>query len=528
MNINLYLIKDEYSFDDVFEEEEIKETEDYKYIVSSNGGINLPRWFRELEGSLLDNEDIEEIKAQIKNPVTNSFILMKEHEGKKFIFSFGLGYSKIEERFIVDNFGKKICMILVDQYGAKFLSVTNKEVGIKGKSSQTHVQRSENFSDFGLSGENYYLKTLKVKVPRDSFNTSKEIAIEGGKSCKVKIGRDQDINVILDKMIELYEKDIINSELKDIFENIKEIKKPSDFDIFDNTIEFENIYIDHNLSHEKAAEDYKIIIKKRNQEICEVRMSNSFDEIKNKIEASSPEIVSDRKEFLNLNLIYFNENEDQIKKEKLVNSISLTFDYEEENKLIFMNGKYFSISNNYLNKIENELERVETIESLSNLQLNLEEVNSEDDFNQLLSSEEGMNLLDRKLIHFSGNSFEFCDVLNKENKEILHVKGKGSNSITSIECEHWTNQLLYGREVSLEYIDEVFDSISGNTDINEIFLNKEELKEVLRNGTFGLVSFTKSRKELKDFPLFGKIALYNLIKKCRVSSIDLKYFNFHK
>lgn len=93
------------------------------------------------------------------------------------------------------------------------------------------------------------------------------------------------------------------------------------------------------------------------------------------------------------------------------------------------------IEKNYVNQINKQWEEIKKDKNsyVSSIKISINKNEREDEFNKRLSeSNENSFLLDKKIFRLTGrNDFELCDVLNLNEREIIHVKIYKSSSYLS-------------------------------------------------------------------------------------------------
>lgn len=501
--LSIYLLKNNNDIESVLKKTNYKKEEMDDSIFYYDSSYQYePKWKQNFFNSKLENVDLF-------NKGSKGVYFLKilvDSESFTFAIPFGYGHSMIDKTKLVDNFGLKLVLNLVDRKSIR--KISKRTLSSDPKNTIEQLSKIGNISDFSIDVEQDLVEEITGKPKEENIEIFGKNLITGRVAFSISKKVDiENIEDFLKKCIEYYKKENYKEDFAFI-DYIKEIK---------DTGNLNNKLIEEIKKDEK---DTKLWIAVPEiiewEDISGFSFSGKNENLKNDI------YIDDFKETLseqqkdNMSLDFLKKSKAICFKssdDKELNSWSIfqcmycEID-DGDKKFILTNGKWYEIAKDFVSEIEKSYEDI--MESSKNEKLlDADNNDYEDAYNKKLSeSIENAILMDKKNISYGGghSSIEFCDVYDKDKKAFIHVKNYyGSSALSHLFAQGKVSGQLFLNDKKFRK-----KVIEKESRLNFINNNDFELKN--HKIIFGIIS--KSEEKL-NLPFFSKVNLkseLNLLK----------------
>ncbi|AUB31214.1 DUF6119 family protein [Spiroplasma floricola] len=533
-----------------------------------------PNWIQGFIGKEIEeyNEKNQKNKKEIMDLKNNklSFLLLKPVNDDIYASTGGNASSYISQ-FIVRNFGTEIICKIYDEDDNVFEGI--KQTYNKGKRQYNafYNRRPSNYRsertfwdkfggarvriknqiacDLGLisqedleemdqKNDSEYIKT-RIEAG-DSLEIKETMSIEKYFSIMSKIDEIDKLplKILLSNFIDVNEEGIKNS---DLFTKMHDEMSNKLSDLNKRDIIYSKIYINFYLYENFTKFSNYQLLDDKGREILSSRNAIEFNDIfeefiKNfkkdpdKISRTSIETF-----FNKWKLKIYEDNGNEVLNAKIKDTIEVEYYFEEHQKTFYLeNGKWYSLANNYINLInqnikkyfEDNQKKIDILKQNSQL-MNLENINNESEYNNQFNSIKANEL--KGIIHSDQvtiNKVEICDLIfiSESNQMYLicnksEPSGKGSrdlfsqikasallmNSSNQEFKNEYYNTLLQKGKITNNISKERFIELLNNSIYVCSFIKRELTQDT--NSIYSKIMFLETKEELdkmlKDLILFS-------------------------
>lgn len=512
-HLSIYLIKES-----VTEPDKIIENIDSVSKVSidqwstlyfENSGNYTPKWMSSFFGESIT----EELKQSVFSAYVSAVLLLKVNvndQDRIVAITFGLGgWHMLVAGCFEERFGLMSTLNMIDSNTLRSIEKNNLSLGPKQKQSKEQVSQEGQISDFGIDIEQDLVRSVSGKCIDEKLGTS----ITGKDSLHVSVKADvSSVRKLAEEYVKAYESDTYKSNYSWI-DYVAEVRD-------------------------------KILISD-----LETKLNEALESGNEKIWLAVPDVIewSDVKGFCfqgdrgtlhtdlylkNLRELFEKQDTDlNVENLKSIKAFAIGASTEkpiatwrvfncvyaeitdgDENKLYMLsNGKWFSVDKDFVTQVNRSYSESLTDPVIGVLCNQLE---NEEEYNIRVSEEEGILCLDRKLVsHGGGHSkIEFCDLFDRENKTLIHVKKYGGSSVLS----HLFNQGLVASELLLSD-DQFREKLNGILPRDAQFSAAPIASEY--QVVFAVISGSSSDLNI---PFFSKVSLKNTKKRLELLGYKVK------
>ena len=506
--LSIYLAKDQVSVKKALKKTKDKAIKVHRYekipeaqYLSINNAPTAPDWATYLE---LNN---------IKTSVASGLLFIHKR-GKLFIVSFGYGYTLLDMGKLVDDFGLKTALNMLDKNKIKSSDIFAPSDHSKQRRTQTAIDSSLQGHD--IDGHAHILKNITGKAKAEYENLSKSISATF-QSIKVTSHVSVDtLPNLCNDLLEIYKKNDCERNFPEAY-YIRPIKDTTTTDklnegLIKALIGNNDIYFDvPELVDFGDIEKYQIRKKGCKTTIAEFENIPDITDVITLIKPNNDPAILQEWEFL-----LIGQNEIEIKSFSLFQCLICEYKMNGES-YYFSHGKWFCVDNNFIKQVNDKVEAAKKSD-ICGKSIPPFNHTGEADYNKFLTKELKATklkakLLDKKLINMEGHDkIEACDVFcsSGDSNTFIHVKIKhgGSSGLS---------HLFKQGDVSLTLLN------SRDIKFNE---ELERLVPKFKNPKFknikSVVHFLIiSKNNNKRLPLFANVALFKTIDQIRAKNADV-------
>ena len=498
LNISIRLLKES-----VDPEKSLKESQNLKQyaridkalIFSKSTGSFTPDWAKYLK---------EDIKVSSASALV--FVSVSE---RWFVLCFGYAHTLLDDSKLVDDFGLRAALNILDKNKIKSSDVFLPSDHSKQKRIQTTQDSSLQGHD--MDGYTNILKNITGKSKQEYEQLSKNISATA-LSIKVVTGKKiEDIPNLCKELFEIYQKQDCEKDFPEVF-YIQPVKDENELNNLNEdlltAIKGENNSLFFEIPELIDFQDisaYQFNFKDRKRKKDSFRAIPSINDFLSLLNKGE-EITKQKLDHWNLELPDANENKKQ--------SFSLFKCLVYETNLVqkqyhFSHGKWYCIDSKFNDQLNKELNKTKTDNINSEKILPFHHSN-EEKYNEDLAKKLDAHLLDKKCIAMGGyDKIEPCDVLciSNDNENIfIHVKIK------------------HGGSSGLSHLFEQGDiSLTLLNNKNQIFINgiKKEVNNfnIKKEKTIHFLIVSKNN----SIPLFAEISLFKKIDQMRAKGAKVQW-----
>lgn len=449
-----------------------------------------PKWYK----NFFELDDVN-IKGEVLSCYFDKTVV---YNGKayKFVISFGGADSAFDLDKFVENFGLKVAFNICD----KFVSVQKNNISTTMSNNKEYATRKDSFSSFVVDKENDLLNKVTISPKVDNGIAIGNVT--GGIDLSLTTTHIyNNIDELLEKIIIKYLSEDYKIEY-DFIDNIKSIEnnkslleklKLKVIDLIINK-DFEKVWFGLPLIDEwDKIESFKVCLNSSYEKL--------YDDIyiKNICEDFS---IIDYKDLKKIKV--FPQNADGSLTYYYRLSECLYGEMEIDDKYYVVNGeKFYNINKDYTDRINRQYESIEIFSGLPERN----ETGSELKYNTSVEERipERYKNLDQKLYHFNKNKIELCDLIDVQNKTLVHVKKYGASSVLS----HLFLQALNSAELiaNKKEREKIISYYQENYQI-------EIPDEVVFNIVMAIITTADLQEgEYLKIPFFSKMSIVSVVNK---------------
>ena len=487
-NLSIYLLKKDISPQMALKEER-ESLKDYlkipeaKYLPKAVG-LHQPDW-----ATYLDLGD------EIKTSSASALLFIPRFD-RCFVISFGYGYTLLNDNQLVDDFGLKTALNILDKDKIKGSGVFAPSDHSKQRKTQTATDSSLRGHD--MDGYVHILKNITGKV-KDKYKKLSQSVSANSQSIKITTDKAvDDLLSLCDELLDIYKKEDCKNDFPEAF-YIQPVKKESILQNLDNSLveaiskTQSDVYFEiPELIDFQDIDNYQINVKDRKRKKPEFDDIPTIEEFRRKIlNDFQTTIETELLKHWDLDLIDQNGN----KKQSFTLYKCLVFETVlGEQQYHFSHGKWYCVDSDFKQRLDKKLQSAKT-EKINDKEIPVFSHSNEADYNEHLARELGAYLLDKKCISMGGyDKIEPCDVLytsDQDKNTFIHVKIKhgGSSGLS---------HLFEQGDVSL--------TLLNNNDQRFVDGIKSRIPEFDQNKKT-VVHFLIVSEQNRDIPLFARITL---------------------
>ena len=459
-----------------------------------------PNWLKKF----FNIENIEGINFFNSN--TRAIFLVKG-ETRMFALTFGYGKSLLKNDTFEDDFGLFTTLNLV--IPGTLRSVDKVNLAQSGKKTREQLGKSGDINDFGIDIEQDLVKMVTGKSKIEDLGG----IITGKDSFHVTVDSDfTNISDFLKQYLEYYQKDNYKTDFGWI-DNIRKVddRKLSE-ELDDKLIEKiksnnpDKIWLAiPEIIDWSGIEGFKY--KKRSENLFEDLYLKDF---KNYLGEKINELSINQLKHTHNIYCGIDFSKSEFKRWGVYDSIYCEIE-NDGSCYVLNNKKWYKIDNDFVSQINTKFANMPRAafalpDYLEDRFFGKGEDMGEGGYNKNVSEEdESFILFDKKNIAVGGgrNKVEFCDLYQKANKRMIHIKIYGSSSVFS----HLFNQGLISGELFLSekaFRDKVNDHLTVDCKISNTGDRPESKNYEI---VFGIIC------DKLDLPFFSKISLTNVFRR---------------
>lgn len=506
-----FLIKGNYGFDDVIEEDKYEQRKEIKkkyglegYIYFGHNSENEPNWYKHMKQDIID-------PPQIGNKSTRAVLLVKIHD-RIFAFTYGHGRHMINKDAYIRDFGLKV--VLNNCEVSKLKTLDTLTLDNITSQTRTQISKASVINEFNLDNNRDLLKGVQAEAKdvdrygknisgRESFHFTREFSFWSLEDiCKWLLA---DYNSVkyknefdwIDYVSQITDPELINQLNEKLISELNERKTThihlSPPSMLDTETSMEFSYTEKG----KRLSDINLY------DYLRVKNIGKIDGIK--------KLRNDRIFIIDIAI------DNHIDTWRVYDTLNVELSYEEKQYILAL-GNWYEIDMDYLNKINNIISHVETCP----LEFQKYNHENENDYNESVAA------LNSNIISMDGNNvnvpgvtgkFEFCDLLSND-KHLIHVKRWDRSSTLS--------HLFSQGTVSANTLINMPDIIP---DINEKILNSggnEQFKlQENRNNRWDYtvvyaIIYKEEKSIVQRLPFFSKINFVDSINKLRSMQLNVQ------
>lgn len=375
-----------------------------------------PKWYK----NFFELDDLN-IKGDVLSCYFDKTVTYSD-KSYKFVISFGGADTAFDLEKFVDNFGLKVAFNICD----KFVSVQKNNISTTMSNNKEYATRKDSLSSFVVDKENDLLNKVTISPKADNGIAIGNVT--GGVDLSLTTTYIyNNIEELLEKIIEKYLSEDYKKEY-DFIDNIKSIENNKSLL---ESLKQKVIELITNKNFEKVWFGLPLIDEWHKIESFKVYLNSSYEKvyddiyIKNICDDFS---ITDYKDLKRIKV--YPQNADGSLTDYYRLSECLYGEIEINDKYYVVNGeKFYNINKDYTDRINRQYESIEIFSGLPERN----ETGCELKYNKSVEERmpEKYKSLDQEFYYFNKNKIELCDLIDVQNKTLIHVKKYGASSVLS-------------------------------------------------------------------------------------------------
>ena len=467
-------------------------------LFSRRSISNPPKWLSFFDGIL--DRNLEGLYNS-----SSSAVLLVNHKGRIFAFTFGYARGFLNLSVVEEDFGLKVALNSIEQDRIRSVDIKNLDTVVRQSKVQT--LQAGSVDNFGLNPERDILNAVTGISKDESLGKHISGATALHISVPIKVDGLQKLCL---KLLEKY----ADKSYKEFFpwvDHIKDVKNLALIEelngslvqaIHDKDKNFERIFLAApELIDWEKIEGFKFSDSEEEEPREDIRIVDilpSGEELKDKVNLL----------WLKRQNVYcVGANNDEI-----VDSWHLysCINYEVkkgESFYILTSGKWFEVDAKYAGSVDDEIKNIPIYDRFDFPE---HEGEREDAYNEKAYNSDTSRcvLMDKKLIPYGGghNKIEFCDLLI-DKKDFVHVKRfRGSSALSHLFFQGLTSAFLLKTEMG--FLKAANQKLPEDHRFDEAVQIDASKYEVV------FVVISKVKKQVRDiFPFFSRVSLLHVYKQ---------------
>ncbi|TDR80676.1 DUF6119 family protein [Paludibacterium purpuratum] len=479
-----------------------------------------PIWFSTLKPLLENRQPPLELNSQSAGGV-----LVLKSNPHAFAVSFGLGWLRIKDDWVIPDFGKKAALNAIAP--DKLVELSAEQVFAHRHTSNERAPSATNRKVFGVDFDRDLLGTLEG-IPVDSKLLGS--SIKGGTSFRLRIELST-LESVLNSVGILYE----STAYKKFWPEVDNIVRVEDQSIVDN------LEIDLHSEIIKSTWPASLLLMNsgsaRNSELNAVNFSIGRLERKKKTSSRSGApylFLSAWDSWLkktgqsrslatakNTAVHGLDANYEPLFETSIFNCLAFEMSKLDKSGIniqyILSNGHWYRSEQDFIATVNKKLADLSS--RLPGKKLSKwDTILHEGDFNLACSKKDGVILFDAKNVSYGGghSKFEFCDLMDLDNKTLYFVK----IAVNSSHMSHLTEQVRRTVELFFGQDPTFRQKLANVVSKHNPSLDVSWAKSRPRNGDWKLCVVPLGKK-LAKLPFFAKCGLYRLAKELEIAGHEL-------
>ena len=492
----------------------MENTEGWFYAIPSEE--NIPTWFAELDTYLTQkNQSIKIINQSAGGIVT----IM--HLGHFFALCFGTGWLKINDDWIDPEFGRRVALNAIPP--DKVVELKAEQVFAKRHVAKERAPSASNRKSFGIDYDRDFLGAVEG-IPSNTKKLGGKIS--GATSLRLRANLDE-ISEALNEIVNLNKsKDYLNywPEVDNIVQVVDE-----------KTIESLEENLDEEVKKDKWSENLMLVNSIKQREDSEVSDMFVIGRLPRKGDRSSraaaPYIMLGNWDYWlkkikesrsiasakSTKVHGLNKKDESIAQTTIYNCFSFETNLQDSIQYILSDGRWFKANQDYIKTVNDRLDSLsKTSPTICLPKWNF--ADHEGIFNKEAAKQKNLILFDAKNVQHGGgkSKFEFCDLMDIDNKTLYFVKVANNSSHMSHLSEQVrrTVELFFGQDPSFR------KTLASVVMKHYPSINTSWTDSRPSNGSWKLC-IVPLGKDLKKLPFFAKCGLYRLIKEMDAAGHEL-------
>ena len=426
---------------------------------------------------------------------------VKKNKEQWFAICFGYGHNFLNEDKLIDDFGLRTGLNILDRNKIKSSYIFN-PLDYSKKKRTTRTVIESDLQGHDIDGYSHILKNFTGISKEEYKEISKNISATSN-SLKIDTDKEvRDLKSLCSDIFGIYSKKCYEKQFPEIF-YIRHVEDKQVLEKIDELLRKaleegngSKIYLDIPEPVDfQNIEKFRVHIKDwKKHYFEELSVEELYKCIKGK------EIKPDRWE---IELVYTNDNSRKIPFLKC-----LIFDCSYQGKEYHLShGKWYSLSDTFSKELERVLKQHKQKKIVGKIPLKFTH-EDEEEYNKALANYLKGHLFDRKCIQMTGhNKIELCDVLYEEEDKNLFIHVKRKNGSSSL------SHLFQQGDVSITLLNS-----SDKKFLDGIKRKKPSFNNELKKVVHYLI-VSKNKKD--ELPLFARVSLFNNIKSIRSKGADI-------